>query len=70
MISHHTLVPDDGHSLLSTVCSLRDEGEIILAHGPLGSAEGAVSTASHLQITAAQKTHTKHLQTVLLLHIQ
>ena len=52
-VSYHTLVPDEGHSLLSAVGALRDEAEVVFAHGALGSVKGAMGTASHLQITTA-----------------
>lgn len=54
--AHHTLLPHDRHALLHAVCALGDEGEVVFANSLLGSAEGAVGTAGHLQIPTGVRT--------------
>lgn len=54
--TYHTLLPDHGHALLDAVGALRDEGEVVLAHGLLCSGEGAVGTAGDLQVPAGERT--------------
>lgn len=49
---HHALLPDHRHALLDAVGALGDEGEVVLANSLLGSGEGAVGTASHLEVPA------------------
>lgn len=56
MSAHHTLVPDDGHPLLSAIGALWDEGEVVFAHSSLRGVKGTVSTASYLQITTVHHT--------------
>jgi protein-tyrosine phosphatase len=51
---YHRLVPDDGHSLLYSIDSLRDQGEVVLAHCLLGSAVGTVATACDLQVSTVK----------------
>lgn len=54
-VPHHTLVPDEGESLLSAVGALWDEGEVVFTHGTLGGVECAMSTTSHLQVTTGKE---------------
>ena len=53
-VTYHSLIPDDGHPLLSPVGSLRDQGEVVLPNGLLGSVEGAVGTASNLEVSTGK----------------
>lgn len=52
--AYHTLVPDDGHPLLSAINTFRNQTEVIFAHSSLGSVEGTVRTSCHLQVTTAR----------------
>lgn len=49
-LTHHTLVPDDRHPLLSAVYPLGDESKIVLTHSSLGSVKCAVGTGGHVQV--------------------
>ena len=51
---HHSLVPDEGHPLLSPVHPLWDLGEVVLADGLLRHAEGAVGTASNVKVPTGE----------------
>lgn len=53
--TYHTLVPDETHPLLSAIDTLRNQSEVIFAHGSLGGVEGTVCTSCHLKITTGQK---------------
>lgn len=55
LISHHSLVPDKTHSLLHSVGSLWDQGEVIFTDCFLGGAVCAVSAAHHLEVPAASR---------------
>ena len=55
MCAYHTLVPDDGHPLLSAIDALRNQAEVVFAHSTLGGVEGTVRTSCHLQVTATQE---------------
>lgn len=50
LCAHHSLVPDKNHSLLHSIGSLWDEGEVIFAYCLLGSAVRTVSAAYHLEV--------------------
>lgn len=51
-MTYHSLIPDDGHSFFSPIGSFRDQGKVVLSNSFLGSVEGAVGTASYLQVSA------------------
>lgn len=51
--THHSLVPDEGHPLFHTVNTLWNLGEVILSNGLLGNTKGAVSAASHTEVSAS-----------------
>lgn len=57
--AHHGLVPDKTHSLLHSVGSLRDEGEVIFTNCFLGSAVSAVSAAHHLEVATVSSNKMK-----------
>ena len=63
---HHTLVPDEGQTLFGAVGPLGDQGEVVLAHCALGGVEGAVRTASDLEIPAVERGWSQHKVTVSL----
>lgn len=54
-MTYHSLVPDDGHPLLGPVGSLRDQGKVVLPNSFLSSVEGAVGTASNLEVSAGKR---------------
>ena len=51
---YHRLVPDHGHALLYPVDTLRDQGEVVLAHRLLRSAVGTVAAARDLQVSTGK----------------
>lgn len=51
-MTYHSLIPDDGHPLFSPIGSFRDQGKVVLPDGFLSSVEGAVGTASNLEVSA------------------
>lgn len=53
--TYHTLVPDNGHPLLSAIDAFRNQAEVIFAHSTLSSVKGTVCTSCHLQVTAIEK---------------
>lgn len=55
-MTYHSLIPDDGHPLLSAIGSFRDQGEVVLPNSFLSSVEGAVGTASHLEVSTGKET--------------
>lgn len=50
-VTYHSLIPDDGHPLFSPIGSFRDQGEVVLPNSLLSSVEGAVGTASNLEVS-------------------
>lgn len=69
-VTYHSLVPDDGHPLLSAIGSFRDQGEVVLANSFLSSVEGAVGTASHLEISTGIKNKRYFIVTAMLLKVK
>lgn len=51
---YHRLVPDHGHALLYPVDTLRDQGEVVLAHRLLRGAVGTVAAARDLQVSTGK----------------
>lgn len=60
-VTYHSLIPDDGHPLFSPVGSFRDQGEVVLPNSFLSSVEGAVGTASNLEVSTG-KDNDKYLR--------
>lgn len=60
-MTYHSLIPDDGHPLFSPIGSFRDQGEVILPNSFLSSVEGAVATASNLEVSTG-KDNDKYLR--------
>lgn len=52
---HHSFVPNESHPLLHSIDTFWDLGEVILANGLLGHAEGAVSATSHTQVSTGRR---------------
>lgn len=53
---YHSLIPDDGHPLLSAIGAFGDQGEVVLSDRLLGGVESAVGTASDLEISTGRET--------------
>ena len=53
--TYHTFLPDHRHALFYTVDALGDQREVIFANSLLGSSEGAVRTACHLEVPTENK---------------
>lgn len=53
-MTYHSLIPDDGHPLLSPIGSFGDQGKVVLPNSFLGSVEGAVGTASNLEVSTGK----------------
>lgn len=53
-VTYHSLIPDDGHPLFSPIGSFRDQGEVVLSNSFLSSVEGAVGTASNLEVSTGE----------------
>ena len=53
-VTYHSLIPDDGHPLFSPIGSFRDQGKVVLPNSFLSSVEGAVGTASDLEVSTGK----------------
>lgn len=53
-MTYHSLIPDDGHPLFSPVGSFRDQGKVVLPNSFLSGVEGAVGTASNLEVSTGR----------------
>lgn len=58
---YHSLIPDDGHPLLSAIGAFGDQGEVVLSDRLLGSVESTMGTASNLEISTGRKTDDTYL---------
>lgn len=68
--AHHSFVPDKSHSLFHSIGSLWDQGEIIFANSFLVSVVGTVSTAHHLEVSAASVQNNSAVSNVILFTVE